>query len=139
MESKKNVMRLIYKCPHCHAAINAKKNIILATQASSDKENKGLALLHEEMGNYTVAMSPTLNVKTGDMVDFFCPVCNASLNSSKSDDMASFLRVDETGDETIIFISRIFGERCTFQVDDKKRVKSYGDSVKKFLDPEWFK
>ncbi len=139
MGSKKNVMRLIYKCPHCYAAINAKKNIILATRAVGDKENKGLALLHEEMGNYTVAMSSTLDVKTGDMVDFFCPVCNASLNSSKSEDMASFLRVDETGDETTIFISRIFGERCTFQVDDKKRVKSYGDSVKKFLDPEWFK
>jgi hypothetical protein len=132
-------MRLTYKCPHCHAAINAKKNIILATQAGTDKENKGLALLHEEMGNYTVAMSATLNVKTGDMVDFFCPVCKASLKSSKSDDMASFLRVDETGDETTIFISRIFGERCTFLVDDKKRVRSYGDSVKKFLDPEWFK
>ena len=35
-------MRLIYKCPHCKAAINAKKNIILAASAADQKENKGL-------------------------------------------------------------------------------------------------
>jgi predicted RNA-binding Zn-ribbon protein involved in translation (DUF1610 family) len=132
-------MRLTYKCPHCAAAINAKKNIILTARLADDKENKGLALLHEEMGNYTVAMSATLNVKSGDIVEFFCPVCNESLNSSKSDDMANFIRLDETGEETAIYISRTYGERCTFQVDDKKHVRSYGDSVKKFLDPEWFK
>ena len=133
------IMRLTYQCPHCRAAINAKKNIILAARAVDNEENKGLALLHEEIGNYTVAMSGTLNVKTGEMVEFFCPVCNKSLNSTKSKDMANFIRIDETGDETTIFISKTFGERCTFQVDDKKRIKSYGDSVKKFLDPEWFK
>jgi len=132
-------MRLIYKCPHCKAAINAKKNIILTASAADQKDNKGLALLHEEMGNYTVAMSATLNVKTGEVVDFFCPVCNACLNSEKSDDMANFMREDETGEETTIYISRTYGDRCTFQVDDKKHIKSYGDSVKKFLDPEWFK
>lgn len=133
------VMRLIYKCPHCGAAINAKRHIILAAHAADNPKNRGLALLHEEMGNYTVAMSSTLTVKTGDVVEFFCPVCNSSLISSKSDDMASFTRIDEMGEETTIYISRTYGERCTFQVDEKKRLKSYGDSVKKFLDPEWFK
>jgi len=132
-------MRLIYKCPHCQAAINAKKNIILAARGTGNLENRGLALLHEEIGNYTVAMSATLHVKTGDEVEFFCPVCNTSLNSPKSKELASFTRIDETGEETTIYISRTYGERCTFQVDDRKRLKSYGDSVKKFLDPDWFK
>ena len=62
-------MRLIYTCPHCKAAINAKKNIILAASLVDQKENKGLALLHEEMGNYTVALSSTLKVDVGDVVD----------------------------------------------------------------------
>lgn len=132
-------MRLTYKCPHCRAAINAKKNIILAASTPDNKENnRGLALLHEAMGDYTVGMSDTLSVKTGDLVEFFCPVCNTSLNSEKSDDMACFLRADETGEETTIFISRTYGEKCTFLVDENKRVKSYGDSVKKYLDPDWF-
>ena len=132
-------MRLTYKCPKCAAAINAKKNIILAAVSIDKKENKGLALLHEDMGNYTVGMSASLDVKSGDIVEFFCPVCNSSLTSEKNDEMASFVRVDETGEETTIFISRTYGERCTFLVDDLKRVRSYGDSVKKFLDPDWFK
>ena len=99
-------MRLTYKCPHCHAAINAKRNIILAAHGPDSKDNKGLALLHEEIGNYTVAMSATLDVNAGDEVEFFCPVCNESLESAKSKEMASFTRVDETGEETTIYISR---------------------------------
>ncbi len=132
-------MRLTYKCPHCQSAINAKKNIILTAHGPGSRDNRGLALLHEEIGNYTVAMSATLEVNTGDVVDFFCPVCNENLVSDKNKEMAHFIRVDEIGEETTIYISRTYGERCTFQVDDKKQMRSYGDSVKKFLDPEWFK
>ncbi len=131
-------MDLIYQCPHCKAAINAKRNIILSAHKKGEKNNKGLVLLHEEIGNYTVAMSPSLKVDSGDEVDFFCPVCNKSLNNEKGEQLASFLRIDEAGEETTIVISRIYGERCTFQVDDNKRVKSYGESVQRYLNPEWF-
>lgn len=131
-------MVLTYKCPHCGASINAKRNIILRACKVGDKSNKGLVLLHEEIGNYTVAMTSSLNVDSGDEVDFFCPVCGEKLNSEKGKNLASFTRIDETGEETTIVISRIYGERCTFQVDDKKQVKSYGESVQKYLNPEWF-
>lgn len=130
-------MELIYKCPHCNASINAKRNIILAAVKTSDKTNKGLVLLHEEIGNYTVAISSSLKIDSGEEVDFYCPVCHASLNSEKGNSLASFTRI-ENGDESSIVISRIYGERCTFQIDDKKKVKSYGESVSKFIDPEWF-
>lgn len=129
-------MEIVYLCPHCHGAINAKRNIILS--ARSSPKQIGLALLHEEIGNYTVALSPTLKVKTGEIVDFFCPICHASLNTSKGDNLAKFIRVDETGTETSVIISREYGERCTFTVDDRKKVKTYGESVRKYLDPEWF-
>ena len=129
-------MEVVFLCPHCRGAINAKRNIILS--ARSAIHQIGLALLHEEIGNYTVALSPTLNVKTGDIVDFFCPICHEKLNTSKGDNLARFIRVDETGMETNVIISREYGERCTFTVDDQKKVKSYGESVRKYLDPEWF-
>lgn len=131
-------MTVNYICPHCRSALNAKKNIILVGKIPHEKNNKGLVLLHEEIGNYTVATSPTLIVDTGDEVDFHCPVCGYLLNSVKAENMASFIRVDDIGDETTIVISRIYGERCTFQLDDKKKFKSYGESVQKYLDPEWF-
>ncbi len=131
-------MKVNYICPHCRSALNAKKNIILVAKKPNEKHNKGLVLLHEEIGNYTVANSGTLIVETNDVVDFFCPVCNDSLNSIKGENLAHFTRIDEAGEETTIFISRIYGERCTFQVGDKKIVKSYGESVRKYLDPEWY-
>jgi hypothetical protein len=129
-------MESLYLCPFCKGAINAKRNIILS--ARSEKNQLGLALLHEEIGNYTVALSPTLKVNTGDIVDFFCPICHEMLNTAKGENLAKFIRVDETGTETNIIISREYGERCTFTVDDQKKVKSYGESVRKYLDPEWF-
>lgn len=129
-------MEIVYLCPFCRGAINAKRNIILSVK-SSDKQI-GLALLHEEIGNYTVALSPSLKIKTGDIVDFFCPICHEELNTSKGDNLAKYLRVDETGAESSVIISREYGERCTFTVDDRKKVKSYGESVRKYLDPEWF-
>lgn len=131
-------MNLIYTCPHCGGGLNAKKNIILSVRSTTNKENKGLALLHEEIGNYTVAMSPTLNIESGDLVDFHCPICHEGLNSTKEENLAHFIRIDETGDQSTIYISRIYGERCTFQIDDKKQLKSYGDSVRKFMNPDWF-
>ncbi|MCD4695146.1 MAG: hypothetical protein K8S16_02805 [Bacteroidales bacterium] len=131
-------MNLTYQCPKCKAALNAKRNIILSAVNTADKNNKGLVLLHEELGNYTVATTTSLKVKTGNKVDFYCPVCNASLNAKEGENLASFLQINENGVESTIVISRIYGERCTFQVDDKKQIKSYGQSVKKYLNPEWF-
>ena len=129
-------MDIVYLCPHCRGAINAKRNIILSTKSFGNKT--GLALLHEEIGNYTVALSPSLKVNTNEIVDFFCPVCHASLNTTKGDNLARFLRVDELGNESNVIISRKYGERCTFTIDDQKKVKSYGESVRKFVDPEWY-
>ena len=132
-------MRITYNCPECGAALNAKQNIILAARSVEDNKIRGLALLHEELGNYTVALTETLHVTSGDIVDFYCPVCMADLNSDKGENMAEFIRVDETGEESMIYISRVYGERCTFQVDEKKQVTSYGKSMRKYMDPEWFK
>ncbi|GAB4331512.1 MAG: hypothetical protein Kow00127_23460 [Bacteroidales bacterium] len=129
--------KVTYLCPHCRAALNAKRNIILAAYAESDKKNKGLVLLHEEIGNYAVAITSTLTINVGDKVNFHCPVCHKSLNSVKGEDLADFIRV-ENDRESHIVISRIYGERCTFQIDERKKVKSYGETVKKFIDPEWF-
>ncbi|MBM3435861.1 MAG: hypothetical protein FJY07_06565 [Bacteroidetes bacterium] len=131
-------MELTYFCPHCKAAINAKKNIILTAVKQGHKSNKGLVLLHEKIGNYAVVMSASLKIEKGEVVDFLCPVCNKSLNSAKGDNLASFTRIGQTGNESTIVISRIFGEQYTFQISDNKKVTSYGKSVSRFIDPEWF-
>ena len=95
-------------------------------------------LLHEEIGNYHSLHSASLEVKEGDIVDFFCPVCNANLETFRGDQFASFIRKDESGKEARIIISRKYGEEVTFKVEAGKPHESYGERVKKYMDPDWY-
>jgi len=110
-------------------------NIILAAKANKNKH--GLVLLHEEIGNYSVITTSTINVKLGEIVDFYCPICNASLNTEKCDPYSCYIRVDESGQESKIIISREYGDRRTFKITGEE-IESYGESARKFMDPEWF-
>lgn len=129
-------METTYLCPHCRGAINAENSIILSAKT---KDNKiGLVLLHEELGNYSVALSSSLSVEEGEVVDFFCPICHACLNIMKGDDLAKYIRLEDGLKESYIVISRKYGERITFRVDENKKIDSYGDKISRFIDPEWF-
>ena len=128
-------MEITYLCPHCRAAINADNNIILSAKSSN---NEGLILLHEEVGNYSSTHSSTLRVKEGEVVDLFCPVCHESLNIPHKEDLAKYIRIDGDLKESVIVISRKYGEKITFKVKDNKEVESYGDKISRFIDPDWF-
>lgn len=129
-------MKVTYLCPHCRGAINAGKNIILSAKSSSNKV--GLILLHERLGNYKSALSSSLNVEEGDIVDLFCPVCHKSLNIPVDDSLAKYIRVDKEMKESFIIISRKYGEKVTFKVNEDKKVETYGEKLSRFIDPEWF-
>ncbi len=129
-------MEVQYLCPHCRGAINANDHIILT--ARTIEKNAGLVLLHQEMGNYTSTHSATLVIEPGEIVDFFCPLCHESLNTRRGEHFAHFIRIDESGKESKIVISRKYGEKTTFKIEDGKAVESYGESARKYMDPEWF-
>jgi Zn finger protein HypA/HybF involved in hydrogenase expression len=129
-------MEVTYLCPHCRGAINADNNIILS--AKSSKNKIGLVLLHEDIGNYTVVLSPSLTVETGEIVDFFCPICHKSLNIKKGDSLARYIRLENGVEESFIIISRAYGERITFKVDKNKHIDTYGESLSRYIDPDWF-
>ena len=129
-------MNIKYLCPHCRSEINPYQNIILS--AKTKNNDVGLVLLHEEMGNYSVIVSPSFEVEVGEIVDFFCPVCHESINTEKGGHFATYVRIDEQNIESNLIISRKYGEKCTYKVDETKKVESYGESAKKYLNPEWF-
>jgi len=129
-------MKVTYLCPHCRAAINAGKNIILSAKAG--KNNAGLILLHEEIGNYSSEVSSSLTVEKGEVVDLFCPVCHESLNIPVKDSLAKYIRIDDNCNECYIIISRKYGEKITFKVDENKQVETYGEKLSRFIDPDWF-
>jgi len=129
-------MEVTYLCPHCRGAINANNNIVLS--AKSNKNNLGLALLHEEIGNYSVSLSASLTVEPGEIVDFYCPICHKCLNVKKGDSLARYIRLENGISESFIIISRVYGENITFKVDKHKQVETYGKSISRYIDPEWF-
>ena len=129
-------MEVTYLCPYCRGAINAGNNVILS--AKSSKNKIGLVLLHEEIGNYTVVHSSSLTVEPGEIVDFYCPICHESLNVKKGESLARYIRLENGVDESFIIISRAYGERITFRVDKNKHIETYGESISRFIDPDWF-
>ncbi len=128
-------MEVTYLCPHCIGAINALDNIILS--AKTEKNKHGLILLHEEIWNYSVIQTSSINAELGEIVDFFCPVCHASLNTEKGDHYAGYIRMDASGQESKIVISREYGDRRTFKITGED-IESYGESARKYMYPEWF-
>ena len=129
-------MEVTYLCPHCRGAINADNNIVLSVKSGSNK--LGLVLLHEDIGNYTVSLSASLSVETGEIVDIYCPICHECLNIKKGDSLARYIRLENGVDESFIIISRVYGENITFKVDKHKQIETYGESIGRYIDPEWF-
>jgi hypothetical protein len=129
-------MKVTYLCPHCRGAINAGNNIILS--AKSETHSVGLILLHEEIGNYTSEISASLTINKGEVVDVFCPICHESLNIPSKDALAKYIRIDEDCNDCFIIISRRYGEKITFKVNEDKHIETYGEKISRFIDPEWF-
>ncbi len=129
-------MKVTYICPHCRGAINAGNNIILSAKTKS--KDVGLILLHEEIGNYTSELSSSLSIDEGEVVDLFCPICHESLNIPVKDSLAKYIKVDDNLKECFIIISRKYGERITFKVNENKHIETYGEKLSRYIDPEWF-
>jgi len=129
-------MKVTYLCPHCRGAINAENNIILSAKTNTNQV--GLILLHEEIGNYSSAHSSSLSIEKGEIVDLFCPVCHESLNVLGKEYLAKYIRIDSNCNECYIIISRKYGEKITFKVDENKHIETYGEKLSRYIDPEWF-
>jgi len=123
-----------FLCPYCRSLLNLDGNIILT--AETQKGKKGLVLLHQEVGNYSALHDPSFNLKKHEKVDFFCPVCHESLQYDKNKNLVKIIMKEENN-ESIILFSNIYGEKCTYVIQDKD-MKSYGESVKKYTNPDWF-
>lgn len=129
-------MEAKYLCPHCRAAINDENHIVLS--AYSEKNYKGLVFLAHEIGDYSVTHSPTLEISQGEVADIYCPVCHECLNTPQAENLASYIRIEKDLKESRIVISRRYGEKITFKIADNKKVESFGESISRFVDPEWY-
>lgn len=128
-------MKPKYLCPHCRNAINVKNDIVL--RAKNELDQKGIVFLHTELGNYTSKFSADFTIIEGDHVKFSCPICHHNLSNLKNDKLASLVLIDADEAEAKIIFSRIFGEKCTYKIEEAEPEETFGEHWGNYASPDW--
>ncbi len=124
-----------FLCPHCLVQLNIDGQIILSGHFQSGQ--RGLILLSEIIGDYTVHFSPDLHIEKGEKIDFHCPSCQTNLAYHKNPDLVRIIKRDESNQEHMLVFSAIFGEHCTYKVSEE-RTLTYGECAERYTNPEWY-
>ena len=115
-------MKRTYTCPHCEAALNPDKSIVLRAEC---EDRKMLVGLHPQPGNYEVDLPPGETMAAGTRWSFFCPVCDHSLVSEVSDELCAIdMWLQE--ERHRVYFSRIAGEEATFVVSAEGMLTDHG-------------
>ncbi|MEA2077141.1 MAG: hypothetical protein U9O95_03895 [Candidatus Marinimicrobia bacterium] len=124
-------MKSDYVCPFCRGHLKVKNSVIFSARKPNGE--RGILLLSPEIGNYSVRKHRTFNLCDGDKTDLYCPICHANLMAQNyNNNLARIISIDEYGDENIILISEIVGERCTYIIHGKQVDKFGEDSTNYF-------
>ncbi|HOU02312.1 MAG TPA: hypothetical protein PK719_04275 [Bacteroidales bacterium] len=108
-----------FLCPKCKQHLRVGEHIIFKVKGAG--KQSALLLLSPHIGNYTSIKHPSFEFKQGDTLEFFCPLCGASLKSDIHPNLALVLMKDETGKGFAVYFSQVAGEHSTYETD--------GDSV----------
>jgi hypothetical protein len=111
-----------YLCPHCRGHLRVGEYIIFKIR--NKRREKGLLLLHPEIGDYTSIKHPELNFKEGERIDFFCPICLQSLDAAIDENLVHVIMTDPQHKEHKVYFSRITGERSTYKKSEQSVMKT---------------
>jgi hypothetical protein len=124
-------MKNDYICPSCRGHLKVKNSVIFA--ARREDGVCGLLLLSPELGDYSVRKHRSFDLKEGEKTDLYCPICHADLMAKNyNSNLARIIRINEFGDEEVILISEIVGERCTYVIHGKK-VDRFGEHATNYF------
>ncbi|BDX36775.1 hypothetical protein CYCD_01300 [Tenuifilaceae bacterium CYCD] len=124
-------MKNNFLCPKCSGYLNVGEYVIFNIR--NKKHTKGLLLLSPVLGNYTYEMHPSYEVSTGESVDFYCPICHASLSVEGSENLAAIILQEESGEKHHIVFSRKEGEKCTYKISNKT-IEKFGAHANNYID-----
>jgi len=113
-----------FLCPYCRGHLKVGEHIVFKIR--NTRRERGLLLIHPEMGNYTSVKHPEFRFEEGERIDFFCPICMQSLDAAIDENLVYVIRVDPGGMEHEVYFSRIAGEKSTYQVS-KKGIRATGE------------
>lgn len=124
-------MKNDFLCPYCKGKLNIEGNIVLSVRTESQK--RGLVFLSPSLGNYETTTHPSFEMKEGEHLDFFCPICHANLAAIEFDDnLAKVFMTDESQKVYEIVFSEIAGEHCTYKLVDHM-IESYGEHKNQYV------
>jgi hypothetical protein len=106
-----------YVCPHCRGHLRVGDVIVFKIRNA--RREKGLLLLHPEVGNYSSVKHPDFQYKEGERLDFFCPLCLQHLDAAINEDLVHVIMIDEQRREHEVYFSRIAGEKSTYKVSEE--------------------
>ena len=116
-----------FLCPKCRSQLVPNKKIVLMARLPEGKT--GLLLLSPRLGEYSAPTHTTVQVKEGDKVDIFCPICHQDLGDYMDhQNLARIIMIDERGEEYDIVFSEIIGQRCTYKIHGEE-VEKYGEDA----------
>jgi uncharacterized protein YbaR (Trm112 family) len=124
-------MAINYLCPYCNGYLNIDDNIIFATR--TPKNNMGIILLHQELGNYSVTKHESFLYEDGDKLEFICPICHKNLTSWTQENLAKVIFEDEKGHIYEVLFSKVAGEKSTYKTIGEN-MEVYGSDSRKYLD-----
>ena len=105
-----------FLCPHCRGHLRVGDYIVFKIRNSM--REKGLLLMHPEVGNYTSIKHPDFHFQEGERVDFFCPLCMNHLDAAINENLVHVITVDKNGKEQQVYFSRMASEKATYNVSD---------------------
>lgn len=108
-----------FLCPKCKDHLRVGEHLVFKVKNS--KKQSALLLLHPQIGNYSSIKHPSFEFTKGDILGFFCPLCNSALKSDIHQNLAMVIMVDETGKYIDVYFSQVVGEHSTYE--------DLGDSV----------
>lgn len=119
-------MKKSFHCPFCHGQLYVNERIIFSVR--TDSNQRGLILLTADLGDYRALKHPDMQIKKGEHVDFFCPICHSNLIVEKDDQKLTRIMMLEVGEEYEVLFSQIAGEKATYVVGEKT-LKAFGDDA----------
>lgn len=108
-----------FLCPKCKGHLRVGDQIIFKVK-NGIKQN-ALLLLSPKIGNYSSVKHPSFEFNQGEILEFYCPLCNGSLKSDIHQNLALVLMKDESGKSFVVYFSQVAGEHSTYEID--------GDSI----------
>jgi len=120
-------MSWTYSCPQCSGVLNPGEAVVLVAAHGATRVLMGF---HPAPGNYQASVPPGVAVNPGEVWDFSCPLCHASLVSYVDRSLCA-IDLQVGGSRSRVYFSRTAGRRATFVVSSDGTVEMHGPDAAK--------